>query len=104
MALYRGLPYDLPLGIKLYSEIYAAPVQVSAIPASRQDSAINHTLRSRADAVNLIDDLQRAAEPPPVPKPKQGGKKHKARRGGGGPQGSTKKSGSGTGGGGGGGR
>ena len=33
VALYRGLPYDLPLGIKLYSEVYAAPVQVSAIPA-----------------------------------------------------------------------
>ena len=70
MALYRGLPYDLPLGIKLYSELYAAPVQVSAIPAGRRDSATNHTLRSRADAVSLIDDIQVAAEPP-VHKPKR---------------------------------
>jgi PPM family protein phosphatase len=101
-ALYRGLPYDLPLGIKLYSEIYAAPVPVSAVPAARQDSATDHTLRSRADAVSLIDDLQMAAEPP-VHKPKRGGTKQKAGHAGGGQQRSTKKTGSGTGGGGGGG-
>ena len=32
LALYRGLPYDLPLDIKLYSEVYAAPVQVELDP------------------------------------------------------------------------
>jgi serine/threonine protein phosphatase PrpC len=102
-ALYRGLPYDLPLGVKLYSEVYAAPVQVSGIPAGRRDSAINHTLRSRADAVNLLDDLQRAAEPP-VRKPKHGQGKQKAAQGGGRQQRSTNKGGSGAAGGGGGGR
>src|SRR3954454_20220352 len=101
VALYRGLPYDLPLGIELYSEIYAAPVQVAAIPAGRQDSATNHTLRSRADAVSLIDDLQAAAEPP-VRKPKHQGSK-KTRGQGGGQQRSSKASGSGAGAGGGGG-
>jgi serine/threonine protein phosphatase PrpC len=102
VALYRGLPYDLPLGIQLYSEIYAAPVQVSAIPAGRQDSATNHTLRSRADAVSLIDDLQVAAEPP-VRQPKhRGGKKTQGQ--GGGQHRSTKPSGSGAGAGGAGGR
>jgi protein phosphatase len=62
LALYRGLPYNLPLDIKLYSEVYAAPVQVSSIPANRQDSAVNHTLRFHADAVSLLKDLQNAAE------------------------------------------
>jgi hypothetical protein len=62
LALYRGLPYSLPLDIKLYSEVYPAPVQVSSIPANRQDSAINHTLRFHGDAVSLLADLQRAAE------------------------------------------
>jgi PPM family protein phosphatase len=100
VALYRGLPYDLPFGIHLYSEVYAAPVQVSAIPASRQDSATNHTLRSRADAVSLIDDLQLAAEPP-VRKQRRGGKNQRAGQGRKGQQRPTKKSGSGTGGGGG---
>jgi PPM family protein phosphatase len=62
LALYRGLPYDLPLGIHLYSEVYAAPVQVSSLPPNRRDSAINHTLRFHGDAVSLLDDLQAAGE------------------------------------------
>ncbi len=62
LALYRGLPYDLPLDIRLYSEIYAAPVQVSALPANRRDSAVDHTLRFHGDAVSLLNDLQSAAE------------------------------------------
>jgi hypothetical protein len=62
LALYRGLPYDLPLGINLYSEVYAAPVQVNSIPQSRRDSATNHTLRFHDDAVSLLDDLQAAAD------------------------------------------
>jgi serine/threonine protein phosphatase PrpC len=62
LALYRGLPYDLPLGIKLYSEVYPAPIQVNSIPAGRRDSATDHTLRFHDDAVSLLDDLQAAAE------------------------------------------
>jgi protein phosphatase len=62
LALYRGLPYSLPLDIRLYSEVYAAPVQVSSLPSSRRDSAVNHTLRFHGDAVSLLADLQRAAE------------------------------------------
>ena len=63
-ALYRGLPYELPLGIELYTQVYAVPVQVSAIPASRRDSATDHTLRSHDDAADLLADLQSAAEDP----------------------------------------
>jgi len=62
LALYRGLPYDLPLDIHLYSEVYAAPVQVSSIPANRRDSATDHTLRFHDDAVSLLDDLQAVAD------------------------------------------
>ena len=70
VALYRGLPYDLPLGIKLYSEVYAAPVQVNSLPAARRQSAIDHTLRGHDDAVSLIDDLVKSANPPqPKPRP-----------------------------------
>jgi serine/threonine protein phosphatase PrpC/uncharacterized membrane protein YgcG len=62
LALYRGLPYNLPLGINLYSEVYAAPVQVSSIPSSRRDSATDHTLRFHDDAASLVEDLQAAGE------------------------------------------
>jgi PPM family protein phosphatase len=60
VALYRGLPYDLPLGISLYEERYASPIQTSSLPGERRDSVTEHELRSRDDAVSLIEDLERS--------------------------------------------
>jgi PPM family protein phosphatase len=72
LTLYRGLPYDLPLGIELYSEVYSVPVQVASLPVDRRESAIDHTLRGRDDAVSLLDDLEDSARSPVVaPQPKQ---------------------------------
>jgi serine/threonine protein phosphatase PrpC len=59
VALYRGLPYDLPLGISLYERRYSAPIQTSSLPADRRDSVTGHELRSRGDAVSLVEDLER---------------------------------------------
>ena len=61
VALYRGLPYELPFGIELYSEIYSAPVTLAAVPSDRQDSVTDHELRSHDDAVSLLTDLEAAA-------------------------------------------
>jgi len=99
LALYRGLPYELPFDIKLYSEVYPAPVQVSSVPASRRDSATDHTLRSHDDAVNLLRDLEHAAEPPVKPRPRkqQRGTTNKQTNGGG-KQGAQSGGGSGAGG------
>ena len=62
VTLFRGLPYDLPLGIELYEEVESYPVQASSVPPDRRDSLINHELRSRDDAVSLAEDLRTAAE------------------------------------------
>ena len=59
VALYRGLPYELPLGVSLYEERYASPIQTGSLPAERQESVSGHSLRSRGDAVSLIEDLER---------------------------------------------
>jgi protein phosphatase len=59
VALYRGLPYELPFGIKLYDERSAIAVQTEALPPKRQESVTGHSLRSRADAVSLIEDIAR---------------------------------------------
>ena len=71
VTLYRGLPYDLPLGIELYSEVQSIPVQASSIPVDRRDSLTDHDLRSHDDAVSLLDDLESvavtAARPEPEP-------------------------------------
>ncbi|MEX2107957.1 MAG: Stp1/IreP family PP2C-type Ser/Thr phosphatase [Solirubrobacterales bacterium] len=58
VALYRGLPYELPFGITLYDERYASPIQTESLPPKRRDAVSGHDLRSRRDAVDLIEDIQ----------------------------------------------
>jgi PPM family protein phosphatase len=59
VALYRGVPYELPFGVKLYTERYSAPVQTEALPGRRRDAVTGHGLRSHADAVKLLEEIQR---------------------------------------------
>jgi protein phosphatase len=60
VALYRGLPYELPFGLKLYDERYAAPVQTSSLPHRRQDAVTGHNLRSRGDATSLLEEIEKS--------------------------------------------
>jgi PPM family protein phosphatase len=59
VALYRGVPYELPFGIKLYSEKYSAPVHTDALPERRKDAVTGHSVRSRDDAVKLLEEIER---------------------------------------------
>ena len=59
VALYRGLPYELPFGAKLYSEHYASPVQTAALTRKRREAVTGHDVRSRSDAVSLIEEIER---------------------------------------------
>jgi serine/threonine protein phosphatase PrpC len=73
VAVYRGLPYTLPLGISLYSKQYSIPVQVGTLSEDRQRAVTGHTLRGRGDATDLANDIKlRPTEglpPPPAPPP-----------------------------------
>ena len=60
VALYRGLPYELPFGVKLYDERYASPIQTESLPPKRRDAVTGHDLRSREDATSLIEDIQKS--------------------------------------------
>jgi protein phosphatase len=62
VALYRGVPYELPFGIKLYSERYSIPIQTDSLPGRRRDAVSGHDLRSRSDAVGLIEEIERTQE------------------------------------------
>jgi protein phosphatase len=79
VAVYRGVPYDLPLGISLYSKQYSIPVQEGTLSEARQRAVTGHTLRGKGDATNLIDDIKlRPTEglpPPPAPAPAKKKKK-----------------------------
>src|SRR4051794_17885941 len=56
---YRGPPYDLPLGAHLYSTNYISGVSLGEVPARRRATLIDHTLRSRSDAYDLVRRLER---------------------------------------------
>jgi protein phosphatase len=59
VTLYRGVPYELPFGVKLYSERYAAPVQTESLPERRKDAVTGHSVRSHADAIQLLEEIER---------------------------------------------
>jgi protein phosphatase len=59
VALYRGVPYDLPFGVHLYTRQYQSGVPAQAIPASRRGHVLNNEWRSRGDAVDLVRQLER---------------------------------------------
>lgn len=58
VTVYRGLPYDLPLGLPLYQSWYASGVPASTVSPARRISLFDHTLRSRRDAANLVSSLE----------------------------------------------
>jgi serine/threonine protein phosphatase PrpC len=54
VTIFRGLPYDLPFGIRLYESFYVSGVPVQAVPAARRSNLLNHDLRSQGNAISLV--------------------------------------------------
>jgi protein phosphatase len=61
VTLYRGLPYDLPLGVKLYTPRYVSGVPALSLTQERRKRVLDHQLRSKGDAVDLMRSLDSAA-------------------------------------------
>ena len=59
VTLYRGLPYDLPLGLELYEPFYTSGVTIAQVPETRRETFTEHKLRSKDDAENLVSELER---------------------------------------------
>ena len=59
VTLYRGLPYDLPAGVKLYQKRYVSFVQLRRLRPFERRRLVNHKLRSHSDAAKVIRDLER---------------------------------------------
>jgi PPM family protein phosphatase len=58
VTIYRGFPYDLPAGIRLYETYYVSGVPASEIPPDRRSALLNHHLRSQSDATSLVMTLE----------------------------------------------
>jgi len=58
VALYQGVPFEIPFGLSLYQRKYSAPVQTSELGAQRREAVTGHSFRSREDATSLIEDIE----------------------------------------------
>jgi hypothetical protein len=58
VTLYEGLPYKLPGNLALYSSQYVSGVSASTLSGERRHTLLSHSLRSEADAANLIRSLE----------------------------------------------
>jgi protein phosphatase len=59
VALYRGLPYELPFGLELWEREYSSGVPARLLPESRRGRVLDHRLRGKGDAVDLIKQVER---------------------------------------------
>lgn len=58
VTVYRGLPYDGPLGLQLYTKEYVSTTPASMLDSSRRLTLLDHTLRTRSDAIDLITKVE----------------------------------------------
>jgi len=59
VTVYRGVPYELPLDVDLYSSQYVSSVPARTIGQRRRERLLDHEWRSRADAEDLVRQLER---------------------------------------------
>jgi PPM family protein phosphatase len=59
IAVYQGLPYELPLGLELYDRYYTSGVTLGQVPERRRTVFTEHKLRSKDDAEDLVSELER---------------------------------------------
>jgi protein phosphatase len=58
VTIYRGLPYDLPVGIHLYETFYVSGVPATLVPTDRRGAVFNNNLRSESSAASLVHELE----------------------------------------------
>jgi serine/threonine protein phosphatase PrpC len=58
VTMFRGVPYELPGGLKLYSSDYVSGVSAATLPAFRRQALLDHSMRSEGDAADLMRQLE----------------------------------------------
>jgi serine/threonine protein phosphatase PrpC len=58
VTVFRGVPYELPGGVKLYSKDYVSGVSAATLTAQRRHTLLDHSLRAEGDATDLLRSLE----------------------------------------------
>lgn len=59
VALYRGTPYEGPMGLKLYQDEYVTSTPAGELRPELRERLLDHRLRSQDDAYDLVRRLER---------------------------------------------
>jgi len=62
VTLFRGVPYELPFGIDLYESQYVSAVPARTLTPTQRRRLLDHQLRSRDDAADIVRGLERGSE------------------------------------------
>jgi len=58
VTIYRGVPFELLGGLKLYSSDYVSGVSAARLSVQRRQTLLDHSLRSEKDAAELVRQLE----------------------------------------------
>jgi PPM family protein phosphatase len=58
VTIYRGIPYEGPFGIELYTRHYTSGVRIDQVPEARRETFVDHKWRSLDDAEDLVKQLE----------------------------------------------
>jgi protein phosphatase len=62
VTLYRGVPYELPFGVDLYESQYVSSVPARTLSPTQRRRLLDHQLRSREDAAEIVRELARGRQ------------------------------------------
>jgi protein phosphatase len=61
VAVYQGVPFDLPFGIHLYHVVYESTVSYAALTARQRETLFDHTLRTDTGAMATLHPYEVAS-------------------------------------------
>jgi hypothetical protein len=59
VAVYQGVPWNLPFGIHLYREVYTSHLLAAELAQPGRKKLFDHTLRSRNEAEDVVKTYSR---------------------------------------------
>ncbi len=59
VAVFQGVPWNMPFGIHLYREVYTSPLLAAELAQPGRKKLFDHTLRSRSDAEKVVKQYSR---------------------------------------------
>ena len=60
IAVFEGLPVELVAGRSLYKTVYVSRLAAASLPAADRRVLFDHTVRSREEAISMVEALERS--------------------------------------------